>query len=71
MSPYHISEDSDLVISRDFLGFGGEMAPNRAPSKKQTRKRLQALKDAAQEMIGRRLLPALHEAISQILGNEL
>ena len=38
------SEDIDIVINRDALGFGGDMAPDRAPSKKQTRKRLDALK---------------------------
>ncbi len=38
------SEDIDIVINRDALGFGGDKAPDRAPSKKQTRKRLDALK---------------------------
>jgi hypothetical protein len=43
------SEDIDIVINRDVLGFGGDMAPDRAPSKKQTRKRLDALKVASQD----------------------
>ena len=42
------SEDIDIVINRDALGFDGDKAPDRAPSKKQTRKRLDALKAASQ-----------------------
>ncbi len=30
------SEDIDIVINRDALGFGGDNAPEKAPSKKQT-----------------------------------
>ena len=39
------SEDIDLTIGRDALGFGGENSPERAPSAKQQAKRLKALRD--------------------------
>lgn len=40
------SEDIDLTIGRDALGFGGENSPERAPSMKQQAKRLKALRAA-------------------------
>jgi len=65
------SEDVDIVINRDALGFGGDMAPDRAPSKKQTRKRLDALKAASQQCVNEMLLPLLEEAISREMPAEL
>lgn len=65
------SEDVDIVINREALGFGGDMAPDRAPSKKQTRKRLDALKAASQHCVNETLLPLLKEAISQEMPAEL
>ena len=38
------SEDIDVVIDRDFLGFGGEHSPERAPSRKKQRQWLDELK---------------------------
>src|SRR6266849_5577269 len=40
------SEDIDVVIDRDFLGFGGEHSPEDAPSNKQRAKRLEHLMGA-------------------------
>jgi len=65
------SEDIDIVINRDALGFGGEMAPDRARSKKQTRKRLDALKEASQRCVNETLLPLLRQAVSQEMPQEL
>lgn len=65
------SEDIDIVINRDALGFGGNMAPDRAPSKKQTRKWLDALKAASQRCVKEILFPLLREAISQEIPEEL
>src|SRR5213594_3691423 len=45
------SEDIDVVIERDFLGFGGDRAPEHAPSRKQQRQRLDALKAGCQQRI--------------------
>ena len=60
------SEDIDIVINREALGFGGDMAPDLAPSKKQTRKRLDALKSATQDCVNKTLSPLLEETISKI-----
>ena len=53
------SEDIDLVIHRDALGFGGENAPEQASSGKQRKLRLDALKAAAQQCVQSEILPAL------------
>jgi hypothetical protein len=55
------SEDIDVVIDRDFLGFGGAQAPEAAPSNNQREKRLEGLKSACQAHIRERLQPALHK----------
>jgi hypothetical protein len=65
------SEDIDIVINRGVLGFGGDMAPDHAPSKKQTRKRLDALKKASQHCVNETLLPLLTGVISQEMPEEL
>lgn len=61
------SEDIDIVISREFLGFGGADAPEDAPSKKQRAKRLEALMLAAQKHIREVLGPALEGEIRHLL----
>jgi len=65
------SEDIDIVIDRRALGFGGENAPEHAPSKKQTKKRLKALKEACQQCISDQIQPALIESISSDLPDML
>ncbi|MEA3486632.1 MAG: nucleotidyl transferase AbiEii/AbiGii toxin family protein [Thermodesulfobacteriota bacterium] len=65
------SEDIDIVINRGVLGFDGEMAPDRAPSKKQMGKRLKALKEASQKCVNESLLPLLEKAISHEMPSEL
>jgi hypothetical protein len=59
------SEDIDIVINRDALGFSGNKAPHHAPSKKQTRKRLTELKAASQECVCKMILPLLEKSISE------
>ncbi|MCY4642361.1 MAG: nucleotidyl transferase AbiEii/AbiGii toxin family protein [Gammaproteobacteria bacterium] len=61
------SEDIDIVINRAVLGFGGDRAPERAPSKSQTGKRLKALKAACQQCISDSIYPALSSIISSDL----
>ena len=58
------SEDIDIVINRDSLGFGGENKPETAPSKKQTKKRLDALRIVCQQCVKKTILPTLKEAFS-------
>lgn len=65
------SEDIDIVIDRGVLGFGGGNTPETAPSKKQTTKRLKALKEVCQQTIRDRIQPALIEAISSELPGDL
>ncbi|MCG6881539.1 MAG: nucleotidyl transferase AbiEii/AbiGii toxin family protein [Deltaproteobacteria bacterium] len=65
------SEDIDIVINRGALGFDGEMAPDRAPSKKQMGKRLKALKEASQQCVNERPLPLLEKTISHEMPSEL
>jgi len=65
------SEDIDIVIDRGALGFGGDNAPESAPSKKQAGKRLKALKESCQQTISDRIQPALIEAISSELPGDL
>lgn len=58
------SEDIDITIHRDALGFGGNNAPHTAPSKNQRKKRLDALKNACELYIKDTLLNELDTAIS-------
>lgn len=58
------SEDIDIVLNRGVLGFDGDNAPEVATSKKQTRKRLDALRDACQKCVKENIRPALQEALT-------
>jgi predicted nucleotidyltransferase component of viral defense system len=64
------SEDIDIVINRNALGFGNDMAPDQAPSNKQRHKRLDALKKASQDCVNNTLLPLLRAAISKEMPQE-
>jgi predicted nucleotidyltransferase component of viral defense system len=64
------SEDIDLTIGRDALGFGGESSPEHAPSAKQQMKRLKALKVACCEHVQGVVMPQLHARILAILGQD-
>jgi len=61
------SEDIDVVIDRDFLGYGGERSPERAPSRKKQRQWLDELKAASQTRIRGSLHPALAARIAEKL----
>jgi hypothetical protein len=61
------SEDIDIVIDREYLGFGGADAPEDAPSKRQRDKRLELVKLAAQHHIRDVLGPALEQEIRHLL----
>jgi len=64
------SEDIDVVIDREPLGFGGSDSPDQAPSKKQRKQRLEALKAASQKRIQEDLYPALKDALTKALSPE-
>ena len=61
------SEDIDIVIDKGFLGFAGEESPEEAPSRKQKKKRLDAMRKAAQGKIHDDLAPALEARIGASL----
>lgn len=62
------SEDIDIVVDKDMLGFAGDAGPDRAPSKKQRQRRLEALMDACRDWVQKGLLPALEEGIGKRMG---
>jgi hypothetical protein len=45
------SEDIDLIVDKEVLGFGGDAAPDKAPSNKQRKARLEALMDACRNWV--------------------
>src|SRR6266480_7387517 len=57
------SEDIDVSIDRDFLGFGGANEPEAGASNKEKDRRVKALKAACQKTIAKELLPAFEVAI--------
>lgn len=61
------SEDVDITIHRDLLGFGGDNAPHAAPSKNQLKKRLDALKAECEQYIAGPLLSELETKIESQL----
>jgi hypothetical protein len=61
------SEDVDVSIHREFLGFGDEHDPERAKGNEQKR-RLDALQQACGEAIRRRFVPALTAVAQSELG---
>lgn len=65
------SEDLDIVIDRAPLGFDGDDAPEKAPSNKQKRKRLEALKAASQQCVESKIHTLLQDAVSNDLPSGL
>lgn len=62
------SEDIDLVVDKEVLGFGGEASPDRAPSKKQRRRRLDDLMAACRSWVQDQLKSALEQTITGRFG---
>jgi hypothetical protein len=63
------SEDVDVAIERDFLGFGGANEPERGNSGKEQQRRIARLKEACQAAVADRLQPQLRAAINAALGD--
>jgi len=61
------SEDIDLTIDRDSLGFGGEAGPERGASSTQQAKRMKALRLACRNHVALAILPALEQQIAALL----
>lgn len=64
------SEDIDVVIDKEYLGYGGDASPEAAPSRKKRGQALDALRGASQTLIRDSLAPALRERIEQHLGGD-
>ena len=66
------SEDIDLVVDREALGFGGDNAPQQSGiSGKERERRLEALKMASQNHVRKILKPALAEVLQRNLTANL
>src|SRR5450631_696207 len=57
------SEDIDVSIDREFLGYGGANEPEAGASNKEKQRRVEGLMAACQQQIADELMPALHGAI--------
>jgi len=62
------SEDIDLSVDPDWLGFGGENRPDAAKSRSQFEKRWKKLNDACATGVDQEVRPALEQAIQDALG---
>lgn len=64
------SEDIDVVMEREFLGFGGDKSPEKAGSNKERDRRLEHLKLACQQRIQKSLQPELGQRLEATLPTE-
>lgn len=62
------SEDIDIIVDKNPLGFAGDENPEKAASKKQRRMRMEELMDACKTWVQRTLLPALQTRFQESLG---
>ncbi len=62
------SEDIDVVIDKEYLGYGGVASPEFVVGSNKRRRALDALREASQTLIRDSLAPALRERITQHLG---
>ena len=65
------SEHVDVAIERSFLGFGGDLEPEKGTGRKEQKRRIAQLKEACRVTIIERLIPQLHAAISAHVGAEV
>ena len=65
------SEDIDVVVNRDSLGFGGGKSPDKAPSGKQRKARLKELKKTCHEHIHSKLRPAIEQCFMETIPADL
>jgi hypothetical protein len=63
------SEDIDLSIDPNWLGFGGESRPDAAKSRSDFQKRWKKLNDACATFVDQKVRPVLEQAIQGVLGS--
>jgi hypothetical protein len=61
------SEDVDLSVDPDWLGFGGKDRPDEARSRSQLDRRMKQLGDACSAAVEQRIQPAMEDAVRQVL----
>ncbi|MEM9444382.1 MAG: nucleotidyl transferase AbiEii/AbiGii toxin family protein [Verrucomicrobiota bacterium] len=61
------SEDIDLIVDREYLGFGGENEPEEAQTSSQKKKRIERLKKACRKTVSEDLLSCLEKQINKEL----
>jgi predicted nucleotidyltransferase component of viral defense system len=64
------SEDIDLTLDRDPLGFGGDRAPESATSKKERERRLEALRQVCRDVIAGGIEPVLRTRLRTLLPGQ-
>ncbi len=65
---HRFSEDIDVVVDRNVLGFGGDQSPESAPSKKKTRARIEQLMPACRAFVHDTIRTCLNRDIADALG---
>jgi hypothetical protein len=65
---HRFSEDIDIIVDKEVLGFGGAASPDKAPSNKQRKARLEALMESCLLWVQGKLMPALAGQITAALG---
>jgi len=63
------SEDIDISVDPDWLGFGGENRPDAAPSRSQFVKRWKKLNQACLTAVKDEVMPVFERAIQDVLGS--
>ena len=64
------SEDVDISIEREFLGFGGSMEPEAGDSNKEKNRRINNLQQECQRVIINKIMPQLNQSVQEILGRK-
>ena len=67
---HRFSEDIDLIVDKDVLGFGGDAAPDKAPSNKQRKVRLEGLMESCRRWVQDTLRRELTARIAESLGSD-
>lgn len=62
------SEDIDLTIDRECLGFAGDRAPEATTSRSEQQRRLQQLKQSCSVAIAEQIAPALMAQLDRLLA---
>ncbi len=61
------SEDVDISIERDYLGYSGDNDPEKSSSNKEKKRRIAGLQQACQETIIKIIMPGLKNSIADVL----